>query len=191
MSWWALAVVAVVVGLASGALIARMAGPNGLPQGSPGSGNSSSGVFTRERGQVAPLWHLPDLQVPTRTLALSQFGGHPVVLNFWASSCTACVGETPMLEKVARLLGKRVQFVGIDTLDQRAGGVHLAASDHLTYPLATDNAQVYASYGVFGLPTTFFISPSGFIVGKQIGALTQGRLLSIIHKLFGVTATRG
>jgi hypothetical protein len=96
----------------------------------------------------------------------------------------------PALAQVARELKGKVDFVGLDTQDQRGAGLAFAKSTHVHYPLAFDTAQVWSSYGVYGLPTTFFISPSGQILGKQVGGLTRSRLLALIHQVFKVLVTQ-
>ena len=60
----------------------------------------------------------------------------------------------------------------------------------MTYPLATDNAQVYGSYGVSGLPTTFFVNADGAIVGRQVGAMTESGIYTLVREVFGVTVSR-
>jgi hypothetical protein len=60
----------------------------------------------------------------------------------------------------------------------------------VTYPLATDNAQVYGSYGISGLPTTFFVNAAGVIVGRQVGGMTQSGIYAIVREVFGVAVSR-
>ena len=187
--WWALAAVSVVLGAALGVGIARAF--------NPGSGlNTSSaqplpgGYFAREHGPAAPSWQLPGLAVPAKTVSLAQFQGRPLVINFWASWCPPCRKEMPALERAARLLSGRVSFVGLDTQDARSAGLAFARRMGVSYPLATDNAQVYASYGVAGLPTTFFVSADGTIVGRQVGGMTQAGLSAIVHEVFGITVSQ-
>jgi hypothetical protein len=95
----------------------------------------------------------------------------------------------PVLAHVAHQLAGKVDFVGLDTQDERSAGLAFAKSTNVHYPLAFDTAQVWSSYGVYGLPTTFFISTDGHILGKQVGGLTKSRLLALIHQVFKVTVT--
>ena len=179
-----MAAAALVAGAALGVVIATAArtGPDtGPAQVLPG------GVFSRLPGTQAPPWQLPGLADPSRTVALSQFRGHPLVINFWASWCPPCRKEMPALEHAARALAGRVSFVGLDTQDSRGAGLAFAHRMAVTYPLATDNAQVYASYGVNGLPTTFFVAANGTLMGRQIGGMTPAGLDTIVHQMFGVT----
>ena len=47
-------------------------------------------------GKPAPDFALKDLRTG-KTVRLSDFRGHPVVLNFWASWCVDCIVEHPNL----------------------------------------------------------------------------------------------
>ncbi|MFI4971061.1 MAG: TlpA family protein disulfide reductase [Hyphomicrobiales bacterium] len=172
-----------------GVIVARANRPGPLGLTSSNVVTSTGGVFTRLHGAEAPSFVLVDLERPTKSVSLAKLRGRPLVLNFWASWCAPCREEMPALEGVARQLRGMVEFVGLDTQDQSDAALAFARAMRVTYPLAIATAQVWSAYGVFGLPTTFFISPDGHLVGKQVGALTRGRLRTLIHQLFGVSAT--
>ena len=190
LRWWLLATVAVVVGASAGTAVARTNRPASLGPSSSSVVTSSGGTFTRVRATAAPTFDLVDLEHPARTISLSDFRGHYLVVNFWASWCPPCRKEMPALAQVARQLKGKVDFVGLDTQDQRSAGLAFAKSTHVHYPLAFDTAQVWSSYGVYGLPTTFFVSPKGQILGKQVGGLTKSRLLALIRQVFKISTTK-
>lgn len=187
--WWLLATVAVVLGASSGVVVARANRVVILGASSSNVVTSSGGTFTRIHATVAPSFQLVDLEHPKRTISLDQFHGHFLIVNFWASWCPPCRKEMPVLAHVAHQLAGKVDFVGLDTQDERSAGLAFAKSTNVHYPLAFDTAQVWSSYGVYGLPTTFFISTDGHILGKQVGGLTKSRLLALIHQVFKVTVT--
>jgi cytochrome c biogenesis protein CcmG, thiol:disulfide interchange protein DsbE len=140
------------------------------------------------------------LDRPARAVALPSLAGSgtidvtrsarkPLVLNFWSSTCGPCKKETPALVSVARAMGSKVAFLGIDTADQRGSARAFIARYKVPYPVAFDpDASAADRYGVPGLPVTFFLSPSGkTILGENVGALTPGKLRTILHRLYGVT----
>jgi peroxiredoxin len=142
------------------------------------------------------------LDDPARNVSLPSLGGHgaidlarlagkPIVINFWSSSCYPCRRETPALASEARTLGGKVTFLGIDTADQRAAAMAFIRRYRVPYPVAFDpNASVAGQYGVPGLPVTFFLSPSAkTVMGENIGALTAGKLRTILRQLYGVTSS--
>src|SRR4051812_26087931 len=96
--------------LAVGALIALLA--YGLGQQSPN--DSIDGTLAQARAATPPSCELAVLQLGTlepglgrrlapvlrdQRVSLSELRGLPVVLNFWASWCSPCRTEAPLLER--------------------------------------------------------------------------------------------
>lgn len=183
LRWWLLAAAAIVLGASLGVTVAQ-ANRMIIPGSSSNVFTSNGGTFTRIHSTPAPAFQLVDLGSPQKTVSLNDFRGHYLILNFWASWCPPCRKEMPALASVAHQLAGQVDFVGLDTQDERSAGLAFAKSTNVHYPLAFDTAAVWSSYGVYGLPTTFFISPSERILGKQVGGLTKPRLLTLIKQIF-------
>jgi cytochrome c biogenesis protein CcmG/thiol:disulfide interchange protein DsbE len=123
------------------------------------------------------------------SIQLSALRGKPIVLNFWSSSCTVCMQESPAIAQVARASQNRVAFVGIDVYDVRKAAIAFVDKYHLPYQMAFDSEGVAASkYDVPALPETFFLSGSGQkILAINLGALTSTRLKAILRSLYGIT----
>src|ERR1700724_95911 len=70
------------------------------------------------RGQTPPL---PSIVLPAfdgHRVSFTDFRGHPIVLNFWASWCVPCAEEAPILEGIwNEFRGKGLVVVGVDTQD--------------------------------------------------------------------------
>lgn len=115
-------------------------------------------------------------------VALSELRGTPVVLNFWASWCVPCQEEAPSLERAWREQARPrgVLFLGLDMQDVTTDAHSFMRHYAIDYPNIRDPSNDVAhTYGVTGVPETFFISAQGQIVGHVIGAsstaqLTQG-----------------
>ncbi len=122
------------------------------------------------------------------TIDLAGLAGKPIVMNFWSSTCDPCKQETPALADVARTVGGKVAFLGIDTIDERQRAVAFVTRYRVPYPVAFDPRGTVANrYGVPGLPVTVFLSPSAkTVVGENIGALTSRKLRVILRRLYGV-----
>jgi thiol-disulfide isomerase/thioredoxin len=150
------------------------------------SGGSGIGFFKLDRR--ASAIDLPSLN-GKGMVDVASLTGKPIVLNFWSSTCHPCQQETPALASVARAIGGRVQFVGIDTADLRGAATRFVDRYKVPYPVAFDpKASVAGQYGVPGLPVTVFLSPSGKkVLGENIGALTAPKLRTILQRLYGVT----
>jgi cytochrome c biogenesis protein CcmG/thiol:disulfide interchange protein DsbE len=107
--------------------------------------------------------------------------GRPLVVNFWASWCTPCRKEMPVLQAVSQQLRGRVDFLGVDYLDQAGAARRLAADTGVTYRLAADpRGRAGTKLGITGLPTTLFIDAGGALVGRRVGELDARRLREAI-----------
>lgn len=116
----------------------------------------------------------PDFTLRTldrKPLALSDFRGKIVVLNFWASWCTPCKQEMPNLERVWKEFGRRgVMVLGIDVQDDPEDAAAFMKALKITYPSVYDPEQTRMNaYQVTALPTTFFIDQQMRIRGRVVG----------------------
>lgn len=117
-------------------------------------------------------------------VALSELHGTPVVLNFWASWCVPCQEEALTLERAWREQARPrgVLFVGLDMQDVTTDAHSFMRHYAIDYPNIRDPSNdVARTYGVTGVPETFFISAQGRIVGHVIGASSTAQLTGGIN----------
>jgi cytochrome c biogenesis protein CcmG/thiol:disulfide interchange protein DsbE len=127
-------------------------------------------------GRAAPDFALSPLD-GSAPVTLANLRGKPVVLNFWATWCVPCFEEHPVLVGTARRLGDRVRFVGVIYQDSADTVKSFLARQGSSYPTLMDpGGRTAIAYGVFGVPETYFIDPSGKIAAKQVGPLDEGTL---------------
>lgn len=122
--------------------------------------------------KVAPSFVLSSLTSPGST-SLSSYKGKVLVLNFWASWCTACKAEAPLLTHISNIYqAKGVQFLGVDVSDKNTPALAFRSKYKINYPSVVDpQAKVASTYGVFGLPSTFIINKAGIIKYQIIGEI--------------------
>ena len=120
-------------------------------------------------GQAAPDFILQD---GTRQIALHDFRGKMVVLNFWATWCPPCVEELPSLLKMQEELKNKnvvVLAVSVD-VDQDAYQKFLKDHGVTAITAIRDGAQrVNDIYGTHMFPETYIIDRNGVLQRKIIG----------------------
>jgi thiol-disulfide isomerase/thioredoxin len=115
---------------------------------------------------------------PAHRITLSSLAGRPVIVNFFASWCTPCQKETPMLARFAK--HTNVAVIGIDVNDPTSSALAFVHKTGVTYPVATESAMgsTVVDYNLPGLPATFFLDSRHRIVKRVYGAVTQAELTS-------------
>ena len=113
---------------------------------------------------------------PGQRITLSSLAGRPVIVNFFASWCTPCQRETPMLARFARHTS--VAVIGIDVNDPTSSALAFVHKTGVTYPVATESAMgsTVVAYDLPGLPATFFLDSRHRIVKRVYGAVSQAEL---------------
>jgi cytochrome c biogenesis protein CcmG, thiol:disulfide interchange protein DsbE len=112
--------------------------------------------------------------VDGKPMHLSDFRGHVVVLNFWASWCGPCVDEAPSLNQLQQrisALGGTVLGVDPDVNgEDQASYEKFLKDNQITFPTYLDTSQqIAASYGTSMYPETYIISPDGKLDRKIVG----------------------
>ena len=141
-----------------------------------------------ENREAAPDFAM--LDADGNELRLSDFFGAPIVLNFWATWCPACVIETPHFETLYLEMGNEIHVIKVNLLDgqreTRAAVDRFMEEQGYTFSLYFDKAGEAASaYGIRGIPQTIFIDAEGYIVARLMGAASEQELRA------GIAAARG
>jgi cytochrome oxidase Cu insertion factor (SCO1/SenC/PrrC family) len=116
-------------------------------------------------------------------VALADFAGEPVVINFWASYCPPCRAEMPLLQR--RLTASsEVRLVLVNEGESSQSALDfLNANGIQLRSLLDSNLAVGRAYGVVPLPTTVFVRADGSIAGRQIGELDDRVLAAWLSTL--------
>lgn len=120
---------------------------------------------------------------------LSDLGGRPIVLNFWARYCGPCWKEMPELQDFYEESGEDVLLLGIDVgqftgLGSPKDAGKLLDSLGVTYPAGyTDDERVVSMYRIRAMPTTIFIEPGGRVFRSWSGAIQLNQLESIVSEM--------
>jgi cytochrome c biogenesis protein CcmG/thiol:disulfide interchange protein DsbE len=135
--------------------------------------SGSAGSAGTAPAPAAPAFSLPVLGHSGQKVALSDYAGRPLIVNFFASWCEPCQQETPLLARFYRTEHGKVAIVGLDENDVLGSAMSFTRKEGVRYPVGFDPEVIAASaYGVAGLPQTFFLNAKHRIVDRVFGAVT-------------------
>ncbi len=160
--------------------------------GTPGLGivalpaqlNPTGKAAAAQEGRAAPNFKLrsPD----GADVQLSDYRGDYVLVNFWASWCGPCRGETPDLQALYE--GSKpnagnagLVVLGVNQQEEPATARNFTAEFSVTYPILLDRSgEVSDAYRVGrGLPMSFLLNPDGVIEQIYYGRLAPDVLTSV------------
>jgi cytochrome c biogenesis protein CcmG/thiol:disulfide interchange protein DsbE len=109
------------------------------------------------------------------TADLASFDHKIVVVNVYASWCTACQQESPLLAREQSVLSRHgATFVGITYEDAASSTEAFDRRNHLDYPVLRDvNGELVQSFGTYRVPETFVISRTGHILAIRREPLNE------------------
>ena len=134
-----------------------------------------------EVGNPFPVFSLPDLDGEIHSV--SSLSGQPAIINFWASWCTPCEQEMPLLQDYAGQY-PQVTFVGINSGENPALVAPFLDRYGITFPVWLDlDAKVTDGLRIIALPVTYFLDSQGIIRGKHLGQLTPALMERYLQQL--------
>lgn len=108
-----------------------------------------------------------------REVALSEFRGRVVLLNFWATWCAPCVKEMPSLDRAQAVLAPQVKVIALslDAASSRPKVAPFYKSQQINHlGIHFDiGRKAFQAFNVIVLPTTVLIGPDGREIGRVQG----------------------
>jgi thiol-disulfide isomerase/thioredoxin len=133
---------------------------------------------------------LPDVGGSERTL--EEFRGKVLLVNFWASWCTPCLEEMPLLLRLAAAMrGKPFAILGVNVEESRLRAMSTAQRLKLDFPILLDNeGAVFKRWGATVLPTTYVLDAAGVIRYIAQGPIDwdSTEVLAMVDSLRGAPA---
>jgi thiol-disulfide isomerase/thioredoxin len=174
---WALALPVVVVLLAVSAGVAMVV-----------ANRPSSGVWVASGhaivGGASPNFTTQDLG--GKKVSLSDFGGRPVLLSFWATWCTVCRDELPALQRLEeryRSGGFAVLLVNYRETSNDRMRQYLAGLQVNLEAVVDPDGAIASAYGVdVGLPVNVLSDRSGKVARILVGEVPIATIESAIQQ---------
>jgi thiol-disulfide isomerase/thioredoxin len=139
----------------------------------PAEPNEPSQAGVKKIPEQLPEITMPDTQGVTHKL--SDWKGHPLMVNFWATWCDPCRREIPLLKRLRKeRAGESLEIVGI-AVDFRDAVIQYARSIGIDYPVLIGEKDGIAAIDAFGMesvfPFTVFADKQGRILTVKVGEL--------------------
>ncbi|MBI4541076.1 MAG: redoxin domain-containing protein [Gemmatimonadetes bacterium] len=127
-----------------------------------------------------PSFALPELRTG-ETIALEDYRGRIVVLNFWASWCGPCRLEMPALDAYAgEIDSARVAVIGLNDDVNPDDARAFLAEFGIRYPSVKGQGHLKARYGYRGLPYTVILDRNLRLIRAIYGF---GTTIAPIHEV--------
>jgi len=120
-----------------------------------------------------------------KNVALAEYRGKPLIVNFWARWCIPCREEIPELRAVAQAQraqgAKGLTVLGIGLENNVPNVQEFIKAYEMDYPLLFAQSQGIELMKTLGnskagLPFTVFIDRKGMIVGHKLGRISRSQL---------------
>lgn len=148
----------------------------------------SVGAMALSIGENVPDFALPGLN--GKTVALSDFKGQKVILNFWATWCPPCRQEMPEFNELNAELKQSGEAVllAVNLTDGRRETKSkvtefLKSNKYDLQVLLDTQSEVAAMFSIRGIPTTIVIDSEGVMRGQIVGATTKAAVLNIVRNV--------
>lgn len=109
--------------------------------------------------------------------------GKPSIVNFWASWCSFCKEEMPLLQAVERK-NSGISVVGVNLQEEQVVARAYAEAGGYTFVSLLDPAsQLKKQFGVFTQPTTLIFDSEGNELHRKDGPFTEEELTEWVEEL--------
>jgi thiol-disulfide isomerase/thioredoxin len=208
-----LAALIIVMGAAGGFLVAHLTGhhgndlrpdtapPAGVPArpaaSDPAEVNGSANADPGTGGKRPIPTLLPDITLPDANGTrhrLSEWRGHLLLINFWATWCEPCRREIPLLKRLRREHAQQgVEVVGV-AVDFRDAVQKYARDMGIDYPVLVGEQDGLDAINAFGMdavfPFTVFADRQGRIITLKVGELHAEDARLILDRIEAVDQGR-
>jgi len=129
-----------------------------------------------------------------KNVALADYRGKVVLLDFWATECGGCVKEIPWFVDLTRTyagaglvalgVSMEIQYAGLKSVDEGWSKVKPWVKSHdVPYPVVMADAGVAKAYAIQALPVTYLVDRNGRIAATYEGLVDRQNIDANIQAL--------
>lgn len=145
-------------------------------------------------GRPAPDFALPGLFDKAQGLSRADLAGHVSLINFFASWCVPCRQEQPVLMALSRRPGVVIDGIAYKDKPEDARRLIVQSGNPYRRIGVDSSGRTAIDFGVYGVPETYLVDPSGEIRYRQVGPLSEAdveaKILPLIRR-FAAASERG
>jgi peroxiredoxin len=137
-----------------------------------------------QAGNAAPEFELDSLE--GSRVNLSDFTGHPVLINYWATWCPPCREELPLIQERLDRYSPDLVVLTINAGEDPETIRNFIRQKAFSFHVLLDpDWKAEALYGIYAYPTTVFIDREGLIQARYVGGMSA-EILDEYLALIGV-----
>ncbi|MBF0319320.1 MAG: TlpA family protein disulfide reductase [Nitrospirae bacterium] len=123
-------------------------------------------------GQEAPNFKFG--AIDDKVITGTDYRGKVVIVHFWASWCTSCIGEMPSFQRFyeSNKSNPSLEIITVLYKDSYDEAMKLMKKYKYSLPVYLDEKSANArAFGLTGVPETFFIDKQGILFKKILGPI--------------------
>ncbi|WP_037374384.1 DsbE family thiol:disulfide interchange protein [Sedimenticola selenatireducens] len=134
-------------------------------------------------GKAVPEFNLPPVKGRSAGLSAESLKGEVSLVNVFASWCTACRQEHPILMALSRKGSVSIHGLNYKDKPDDAAAWLDELGDPYTRTGADIDGMVGLDWGVYGVPETFVVDSQGVIQYKHIGPINEKIYLDTLQPI--------
>jgi len=181
-------IVLLILLMAAGCSSGNASPPDNVPNDEAADNTQSESVPEESESDEAPGVSFKDLD--GNSIALSDFLGEIVVLNFWASWCPPCRQEMPDMNELNKefIESGAAVFISVNMTDGQRETVETARQymedNGFDFIVLIDDQNILAyQYNITAIPQTYILDRDGSILNYIIGATTKEAILDVVDSV--------
>jgi len=121
------------------------------------------------------------------TVHLSDYLGHPVLINYWATWCSPCREELPLIQARYEHFAPTLVVLAINAGEDTATVKNYVDRNGFTFQVLLDpDWKAESLFGIMAYPTSVFIDARGIIRARYVGEMSAETLDKNL-KIIGVS----